>query len=170
MRRVVRFSVLAAALAGAPAALAEARDAVVGYWASDSSILEIALAGETLTATVRALKDPVYRPDEAGREAGAPRRDDNNPDEALRDRPILGMQLLSDYAFDGKRWQGRIYDPESGNTYSSHMRLDDGRLKMRGYIAVPMLGRTQVFEPVATCTEGIRELIELAALGGLGCD
>ena len=78
----------------------------------------------------------------------------------MRDRPLLGMELLSEYSWDGKRWSGKIYDPESGNTYSSRMEVrKDGNLAMRGYIGSPLFGRTAVFEPVANCTPAIQKMV-----------
>ena len=100
---------------------------------------------------------------------GAPRRDDKNPDEGQRDRPVLGLELLSDYTYEGKKWQGKIYDPESGNSYSSNMRVGrNGMLKMRGYIGVPMFGRTAEFRPVASCEEDI--VLMLRSVGLTDCD
>jgi uncharacterized protein (DUF2147 family) len=41
-------------------------------------------------------------------------------------------------------WRGGvIYDPASGNTYSCQARLDGAdRLELRGYVGIPLLGRT----------------------------
>jgi hypothetical protein len=94
---------------------------------------------------------------------GAPRLDDRNPDPALRERPIVGIDLLSEYRFDDGQWRGRIYDPESGKVYSSRMKVEkDGRLHMRGYIGVPMLGRTAIFDPVSSCQAHIVAMLAMA--------
>jgi uncharacterized protein (DUF2147 family) len=38
---------------------------------------------------------------------------------------------------------GAIYDPVSGNTYACQLRLDGPhRLELRGYVGIPLLGRT----------------------------
>src|SRR4051812_34609960 len=58
--------------------------------------------------------------------AGQPQRDVNNPDPALRDRPVLGMVFLRDFqrAADG-RWEGgKIYQPKTGKTFDSKMQLN----------------------------------------------
>jgi uncharacterized protein (DUF2147 family) len=145
-------------------ALAADRDAVFGPWATEGSIIEISESGGLLQARVVALREPLYHADEAG-PAGTTRVDLKNPDESLRARPIIGLELLSDYSWDGKQWRGRIYDPESGHTYKSQMSVDGaGNLKMRGYIGVPMLGRTQVFAPVSSCSGNIPQMLALAAL------
>ena len=68
-----------------------------------------------------------------------------NPDEALRDRPILGLQIMSDFEYDGNdKWKkGTIYAPDDGKTYKSKMSLSEDVLKVRGYIGISMLGRTE---------------------------
>jgi uncharacterized protein (DUF2147 family) len=75
-----------------------------------------------------------YRP--PGAEPG-PLRDIHNRDPALRSRPIVGLPLLQDFAPTGPgSWGGgTIYDPESGKTYNSKMRLEDAdRLEVSGCI------------------------------------
>ena len=166
----IRAAVLIVMLLAAPGLSAGSRDAVVGIWSGGQSILEIRETDGGLSAIVLALDDARYRPDEGIGEPGALRRDDNNPDPELRSRVLVGLELLSDYRFDGRRWQGRIYDPESGNTYSSRMELDGERLKMRGYIGVPMLGRSQYFEPIRDCSEPVQVMIEVSQAQLAFCD
>lgn len=77
--------------------------------------------------------------------------DKNNPDEAERSKPIVGKVILRDFVYDGDDvWDsGKIYDPESGKTYSCKItRLADGRLKVRGFIGVSLIGRTSYWKPV----------------------
>ncbi|GGB15566.1 DUF2147 domain-containing protein [Puia dinghuensis] len=78
---------------------------------------------------------------------GKPRVDKNNPDERLRSRPLLGLGLLSGFKFDEDEWNGgKIYDPQSGKTYSCTMSLKDmNTLKVRGYVGISLLGRTEVW-------------------------
>lgn len=146
------------------------RDAVLGRWASDGSIIEISEHHGRLSAIVIALMEPIYAEGEDFGPVGATRRDDLNPSDELKTRPILGIDLLSDYAFDNGKWSGKIYDPESGNLYSSNMQLGrDGRLKMRGYIGLPMFGRTAFFEPVASCKPYIVTMLDLARVASGEC-
>jgi uncharacterized protein (DUF2147 family) len=140
-------------------------EAVMGRWASDRSVIEISVAGDHLSVIVVALKNPVYTAEETAGPVGAIRVDANNPDPSMRERPVLGMELVSGYTYTGKRWEGDIYDPESGNTYSSRMSVnDDGNLAMRGYIGAPMFGRTSIFVPVSQCTEVIVDMLVMADL------
>lgn len=140
----------------------DARSTVVGFWAGEESILEVTLVDDGLSARIFALTNPVYRPDEPEGPAGNPRLDDRNDDEVLRQRPVLGLELLSGYRYEDGRWQGKIYDPKTGNTYTSRMWVDgDGRLKMRGYVGIPMLGRTVEYVPVSECPQQVPAMLAL---------
>ena len=63
--------------------------------------------------------------------------DSNNKKRSLRDRPLIGINLLEDfpsYALDKKILKnGKIYDPGRGRTFKSNLYLlDDGTLKVEG--------------------------------------
>jgi uncharacterized protein (DUF2147 family) len=80
-------------------------------------------------------------------EFGCELRDRYNPDAALRDRSVLGLDILSGLARspaeDGVWHGGAIYDPSSGRTYSCQAALNGpDRLELRGYFGIPLLGRT----------------------------
>jgi len=170
-RPLSRLSLLLAAVAGLLAGSAWSDEAaVLGVWSGGDSLLEVSASGDSLSMKVLAIRDAVYLPDEGLGEPGSPRRDDKNPDPALKDRLLVGMELLADYRWTGKRWEGKIYDPGSGNTYSSRMELDGDRLKMRGYIGMPMLGRTQYFEPVAGCEPAVAEMLAASKVDLESCD
>jgi uncharacterized protein (DUF2147 family) len=79
------------------------------------------------------------------------RCDDKNPDPALRGRPLKGLAVLTGFEFDGEnRWvNGKIYDPNSGNTYKATVTLaDDDTLKVRGYVGFSLFGRTETWTRV----------------------
>ena len=77
------------------------------------------------------------------------RKDFNNPNEALKKRDLVGAVLLKNFSYeDGEYKHGEIYDPTSGKTYSSKMWLSNGDLKVRGFVGVSLLGRTEVFTRV----------------------
>lgn len=61
-------------------------------------------------------------------------------------QPILGMEILWGLERDGDEWSGgRILDPKNGKEYKCYIEVVDGgkRLKVRGYVGIALLGRTQ---------------------------
>ena len=114
---------------------------ILGLWETGESHVEIYACGERLCGRIAALDEPL---DEDGKE----KLDKNNPDPALQSRPILGMDLIAGFVRAGKKkWEdGTIYDPRDGKTYKCVMKLQrDGSLKVRGYVGVPLLGKTVVW-------------------------
>jgi len=77
------------------------------------------------------------------------RKDFKNPDESLKNREVLGIELLTGFSSnDDSYTDGKIYDPESGKTYDCKMTLTDKILKIRGYIGISLFGRTEIFERI----------------------
>jgi uncharacterized protein (DUF2147 family) len=119
---------------------AQAAVPVSGRWFTDNkdSVIEIGQCGAVVCGKVVRVIKPT--PD------GKPAIDSNNPNPALRKRPILGMILLSDFKDDGKSWRGQIYDPRAGKTYKSFLaRLPNGTLQVKG--CVGPFCRTLIFTP-----------------------
>ncbi|MEI9810248.1 MAG: DUF2147 domain-containing protein [Bacteroidota bacterium] len=78
-----------------------------------------------------------------------PGKDFKNPDKALQNKDVLGLELLTGFSYDDGTYSGgEIYDPESGKTYSCKMTLDGTRLKVRGYVGISLFGRTEYFERI----------------------
>ncbi|MBB5392600.1 MULTISPECIES: DUF2147 domain-containing protein [unclassified Herbaspirillum] len=66
----------------------------------------------------------------------------------LKGKPIVGMTILSGLKKDGDEYNGgQILDPANGKLYKSKLTVvEDGKkLNVRGYIGMPMLGRTQTW-------------------------
>ena len=64
----------------------------------------------------------------------------------MKDKELLGMQILWDMKPTGDTWSGGlIFDPDNGSTYRCVMELQDGgkKLKVRGFIGFSLFGRTQ---------------------------
>lgn len=64
----------------------------------------------------------------------------------LKDRPLVGLQIMSGFVQNGGRWSGgQILDPETGKIYSASLALEDGgkKLRLHGYFLIPVLGRTE---------------------------
>ena len=68
-----------------------------------------------------------------------------NADSKLRGRPLLGLTILYDLRRTGDRtWEdGKIYNPDDGVDYRALRSInDDGTLRVRAYVLVPLLGKT----------------------------
>jgi uncharacterized protein (DUF2147 family) len=67
---------------------------------------------------------------------GNPRLDERNPNQSLRKRSLLNLVILTDFIYEDKEWiDGRLYDPNEGETYSCKMWLETPKvLKVRGYV------------------------------------
>lgn len=118
-------------------------DDIVGNWRTKGgeSVIRIERVGAVFQGGILWLKEPADKD-------GHPKVDKNNPDEKLRSRAILGLQLLRGFRFDGKNtWEdGRIYDPKSGKDYDCTIKLDDnGDLSVHGFIGIALLGRTETW-------------------------
>lgn len=78
--------------------------------------------------------------------------DSKNPDESKRGRPLCNLYILTDFQADGDRaWtDGRIYKADDGDMYDANMELlDAATLKVRGYVGVPLFGKSQVWTKTA---------------------
>jgi uncharacterized protein (DUF2147 family) len=73
------------------------------------------------------------------------RKDAKNPDAKLKNRDLIGLVILQDFKYTGSAWEnGKIYDPNSGKTYDCILKVKDNNkvLDIRGYVGMPMFGRT----------------------------
>lgn len=132
----MRHLLVALALACA-ASPAFAADPVEGEWLTAGGSAKVRIAAcagrpDRLCGTIVALRTALDR-------AGQPVRDSANPDPALRGRTIVGLPLIRDFRrVETARWTGgKIYDPQTGKTYDSKLRLNpDGTLKLEGCVLV----------------------------------
>ncbi len=152
-RRIIAALAGFAFLSTAAAVWAAQADDILGFWNNEErdGIIEIFRCGEKYCGRVVWAKEPVYPPDDNAGRAGQPRMDDNNPDEALMDRPIIGLQVVNDFVFDGETgWEGgTVYDPKNGKTYRGRIVLaSPNELHLRGYVLLPLFGRTATWTRV----------------------
>ena len=117
---------------------------VSGFWREPGgSAIHIAPCpapeANTLCATLVAIR------------AGAPSRFDiHNPNAALRSHPLCGLvigrsfRLTSPHHAQG----GTLYDPRNGKTYRGEMTSSATQLALRGYIGIPLFGRTETWSRV----------------------
>ncbi len=133
MRR--RFGVLALVfLAGLPKAIQAAtpQDAIVGTWLTDDGASKVDVSAtksadgsSVYTGKVTWLKEPTRD--------GQPLRDANNADTGLRQRPILGIEILSGFKATAGGWSGgTVYSPRAGKSFPADLSIaPDGRLQLK---------------------------------------
>ena len=127
------------------AARALAAPSPVGYWTTvdddgktHSSVVQIYARGKKLFGRIVQLIKPP-EPDPKCTECDGTRKNQR----------ILGMEILRDFEADGDEWSGgHILDPRNGKEYKCYMEVLDGgkRLKVRGYLGIALLGRTQLWQ------------------------
>ncbi|KAF5060125.1 hypothetical protein DSECCO2_328990 [anaerobic digester metagenome] len=74
---------------------------------------------------------------------GKEKLDKHNPDAKLKQRKIMGLQILKNFTYDAgeDEWSGgTIYNPSSGKTYNSFMKLEGTKMQVRGYIGKAWMG------------------------------
>ena len=141
--RTIAAAALAGMLAAGPASAGHGTALGVWFTEGQKSKVEIYDCDGKLCGRIIWLKEPL---DDKGKE----KLDIHNPDQAQRGRKIVGLDLLHGFVaspYDEHEWEdGEIYDPENGKLYSCTLTLeDDGSLDVRGYIGIPLFGRTQVW-------------------------
>jgi uncharacterized protein (DUF2147 family) len=142
-RRCLRGMALTLAAAFAPAAYPTAApDAIVGTWLTDEGASKIEVAstksidgGTVYSGKVVWLKEPAR--------GGKPLLDANNADPALRERPIMGLQILSAFKAGAGGWGGgTVYSPRAGKSFPADLAIaSDGRLQLK--VKAGLLSRTE---------------------------
>lgn len=124
----------------ATSSIAQKADDIVGLWYNEekSAKIEIFEKAGKYYGKIVWLKEPLRN--------GKPKLDIENENEKLRDRPVMGLQILSGFEFDDDEWEdGTIYDPKNGETYSCEITKEGDKLNVRGYIGISLIGRTTVW-------------------------
>lgn len=134
-------------LAATTAFSAETSD-ILGLWKTEKGDvhLEFYPCDEEICGKIVWLKEPVYLDSKEG-PVGAAKVDQKNPDPALRNRPLLGLEVMKHVTPAGKdMWEGgACYDPQSGKSYRCKMKLAaPDRLEMRGFVGISLFGRDYV--------------------------
>ena len=139
--------VLAAALT-LTTTLALAQATPVGTWKTiddaskkEKSLVRITEAGGVLTGKLEKLLDPGTKADAVCDKCTDDRKD----------KPLVGLTIITGVkqsASAADVWDGgHILDPNDGKIYKVRLSPVDGgkKLEVRGYIGMPLLGRTQTW-------------------------
>ncbi len=80
--------------------------------------------------------------------------DSKNPNPKLRTQPLCGLEILYNFKQHQKNkkvWEdGKIYKADEGDIYNATLTaLDEKTLRLRGYVGVPLFGKTQLWTRVS---------------------
>ena len=120
------------------------KDLICKIWYNQekTSKLEVYQTGNNFEAKIIWLNEPL--------ENGKPKMDKENPDEKLRNTPIVNLVIMHNIHkskdtpnfYDG----GKIYDPKNGKTYDCRLTYKGSTIELRGYVlGLPFLGRTSTW-------------------------
>jgi uncharacterized protein (DUF2147 family) len=140
------LTILASVLLTATTAFGAIPSNVLGLWKTDGgdSQLELYKCGDKICGKIVWLKVPKYIDSNDG-PIGATKVNRKSPNPALRNQPILGLQVMKGLtAKESNKWEkGVCYDPETGKSYKCKMQLTaPNKLDLRGFIGISMIGRT----------------------------
>jgi len=138
---------IAAAVLTLSAGLAAAQTTPVGLWKTidddgktEKSLVRISENAGVLSGTIEKVFDP------SKQDAKCDKCSDDR-----KDKLVVGMNIIRNIkqdADDKGLWAGgEILDPNTGKIYKARLKPIEGgkKMEMRGYIGMPMLGRTQTW-------------------------
>ncbi|MCI0672688.1 MAG: DUF2147 domain-containing protein [Myxococcaceae bacterium] len=128
--------------------VALAQETPVGVWKTiddatkkEKSLVRITESNGVITGRIEKLLDPTSKQDAVC---------DKCSDER-KNQPILGMTIIRNVKkspHEKDLWEsGDILDPNNGQVYRVLLKPIEGgkKLEVRGYIGIPLLGRTQIW-------------------------
>ena len=115
------------------------QDAILGIWLSEQKDgkIEIYKSGNKFFGKL------IWGNEMFETDGKTSKKDTKNTDEKLKNRNLKDLILLSDFVYEDNTWTGgKIYDPQTGKTYSCAMKLKNNVLNIRGYVGISLFGRT----------------------------
>ncbi len=147
MKKLLQFGVLISIVIVFSNSGFAQNDPIIGKWKTiddetnePKSIVEIYKKGDKYFGKIDTLfRKPNEDPD--------PVCDKCPEDDPRYNQPILGMEIIKNMEKDGDEYSGgKILDPKKGEIYRCKMWLEEGKLKVRGYLY--FLYRTQTWHRV----------------------
>lgn len=109
---------------------AEAGQRLSGTWLTEdgSSRIRFEPCGAEDCGRIVWLQEPISP------QTNEPLVDKNNPDRAKQSEPLLGLTIVSGLTESvPATWQGSLYNPRDGNTYSGQLtRLSPDKMQLKG--------------------------------------
>jgi uncharacterized protein (DUF2147 family) len=122
----------------APAANASSTVSPIGEWLTQDGdgVIQIYRCGGALCGRIIGMSEVV--------------RPDGSKPVDREGRPQCGLTILrqTGRGDDGK-WEGTITNPDDGSTWNCEFWVASDGLHLRGYVVIPLLGRTQVWHRYA---------------------
>src|SRR5258708_293088 len=120
---------------------------ISGSWLTEGGTATVRLTscGDAVCGTIIALKQP------NDPETGKPQTDRNNTNASLRNRPVVGMQIVLGMKPSGapNKWSGRVYNAEDGETYTGNLTLQTpNTLRLEGCILGGLICQGQTWTRV----------------------
>lgn len=119
-----------------------------GVWLTEekTAAIEISHSNNIWNGQIVWLKEPIEK-DESSPAYGDEKVDFKNPDKSKQSRKLMGLKMLENFQWNGTRFEkGTIYDPKSGKTYKCKITFQgNDTIKVRGYVGVSLLGKTQIW-------------------------
>lgn len=139
----VLLTLFSASFAASSVRAAEANDPT-GLWLTENkrSVIEIKKCDAGICGNIHwIIKDGM-------------KTDSKNPVEAKRNTSMCGLPILWGFKQNSKNtkvWEsGKIYKADEGDTYNATVSvIDANKLYLRGYVGIPLLGKTQYWTRVA---------------------
>jgi uncharacterized protein (DUF2147 family) len=121
MKLKIAFAAIALASLSLPASAQDAN----GTWltASEETRVRIAPCGGNVCGTIVWVKN-----------TGA--KDEQNPNAALKNRNLVGVNMIQMKPAGDRKWTGTLYNPQDGKTYSGTLTQNDSNsLSLSGCVA-----------------------------------
>lgn len=140
--KTLAIAACALILSSAPFLSAQAAEAE-GYWLTQNkrAVVQTYMCDTQLCGKIYWIID------------GGMQVDEKNPDPALQSRPLCKLEILQGFDQNNnnaKVWEnGSIYKADDGDVYSATLtQIDADTLRLRGYVGIPLFGKTQVWTRV----------------------
>ena len=113
-----------------------------GLWLTEKKgvIVDVYACGDNLCGRTVWLKKMKFKD-------GRDRLDAKNPDASLRNRHWCGIEVITGVKpVSATEWEGGdVYDPKTGKTFDFDMEQRGDKMKVRGYLGVKMLGKSETW-------------------------
>ena len=117
----------------------------VGIWYTAANRAQVRIghcSGSSLCGGIVSLKEP------NDPQTGKPKTDINNPDQAKRNRPLIGVRIVLDLKPAGTpdQWQGEVYNADDGRTYGGYLTMTGtDTLELKGCVLGGLICKSEMW-------------------------